>query len=583
MNSVAELRPDELEGHRFGVYRLDRLIGTGGFASVYEGRHLHLKKPVAIKILRSEYATDLEYRTHFLREGEAAGRIRHPHVVDITDVGVTEAGLPYLVMELLQGEDLEVMLRRKSILDERMASEIIVPCIAAVRAAHKAGVLHRDIKPANIFLTQNANGIHPKVLDFGISEVLGTGSDEQAAHVMLGTPWYMSPERVLTGTAGEPGDQYALGVVLYEMVTGSVPFDGSSVEDVLAQIKRGQFVMPRVLRPNLDPEFESIILRAIDSDPTQRFQSLDGLGLTLLPFMRRKMQVYWEAEFGIRHSALDLLSFASKELPADTASAPKPRASLATTPIHGLSDAELRDAMSHSARVRRSDVPVPGPVDQNEVDTEPPEGQARTFRRTPTLTRTALATLFVSILFGSFGLLLLGRNFDQRQQFDQRQEQSPSERKSFTVRVKAEPAHVTMELDGLTAGKGSSLVRTLPVDGRAHTLTVSAEGYDTQQFTFVNYPPPSEVRLVKTEQPMEVQGGNTQVRSDAAAQIPDRSFVGRRRRNLRRSSRAAAPAKPTTDAPVEATGSAGRSEVFPAGSSEARQPQVTANGAPILD
>jgi serine/threonine-protein kinase len=273
--------PDDIpEGSMFGRYRVVRRIGRGGMGAVYEAVHCDLEKRVALKVLLPSSASQAELIARFEREGRAAARVRHPNVVDVSDVGV-EAGMAYLVMEYLEGEDLSRLLHREGAVPLARVAELMLPVLGAVEAAHSQGVVHRDLKPENIFLARMGDGtIVPKVLDFGISKMAPAsgGPALTGTGIMMGTPYYMSPEQAQS-TRGVDGrsDQFSLGVILYECATGKRPFEGESFVGILTAILEGRYARPRAVRPELPERFEAMVERALDRSPDARFPSLAAL------------------------------------------------------------------------------------------------------------------------------------------------------------------------------------------------------------------------------------------------------------------------------------------------------------------
>lgn len=291
--------PSPTPGEMFGRYLIVRALGEGGMGLVYEAEHPGLGKRVALKTLRPSLADDAEVVARFLREGMAAARIRHPNVVDVTDVG-TERGLPYLVMEMLDGETLGALVERGP-LDPEAVAALLLPVCAAVAAAHARGVLHRDLKPDNVLLARTPHGpAQPKVLDFGIAKILGEDASLSltSTAAVLGTPFYMSPEQARGARDLDArADQYALGVMLYECATGQKPFQASSLLALAAEITNGTLRPPRALRPELSEDFEAVVLRAMARNPDGRFPSVRALGAALLPLADDRTQIFWEDAF----------------------------------------------------------------------------------------------------------------------------------------------------------------------------------------------------------------------------------------------------------------------------------------------
>jgi serine/threonine-protein kinase len=241
-------------------------------------------------------------RARFLREGEAASRIRHPNVVDVTDVG-TEGATAYLVMEFLEGEDLASLIERTGGLPVAQAADILVAVVAAIGVAHEEGVIHRDLKPGNIFMARSRHGgLNPTVLDFGISK-LTSGSGNTLAltgtGASMGTPYYVAPEQIRSA-AGADGqsDQYALGAILYECVTGQRAHQGETLYDVIRSVGDGNFPPPHVHRPDIPPALEQAILRAMRLNPAERFPSVQAFGRAILPFASPEAKARWGQALG---------------------------------------------------------------------------------------------------------------------------------------------------------------------------------------------------------------------------------------------------------------------------------------------
>jgi serine/threonine-protein kinase len=292
---------------RFGHYTVIRAVGSGAMGTVYEARHEGLDKRVALKVLNPLAALEPTVQRRFLREGQTAARIRHPHIVNVTDVGVQD-GVPWLVMEFLEGEDLAALLEREGALPVERVADLMLPVISAIDAAHRASVLHRDLKPANIFLTRGVGGAtHPIVVDFGIARVDDlTATGLTRGHALLGTPSYMAPEQASGATDIDArADQYALGVILYECVTGRRPFEAEMLLALVQEICRGTLRPPRELRPELPPGFEALVLRAMSRARDDRFPSVKALGQALLPFASRRTRAVWSEEFGVAQETTD--------------------------------------------------------------------------------------------------------------------------------------------------------------------------------------------------------------------------------------------------------------------------------------
>jgi eukaryotic-like serine/threonine-protein kinase len=313
-------------GFEFGGYVIGGCIGQGGMARIYRAEHRILRKPVALKVMESALLERPDGRPRFLREGQTAAAVKHPNVVDITDVGVWQ-GRPYLVMELLEGEDLERYLARHKPLGEQDIARIMIPVVAGLVTAHAAGVIHRDLKPSNVFLSRGPDGeIVPKLLDFGISKLHGPLRAFDPASTplgeLMGSPMYMSPEAVRGARDLTPqSDQYSLGVILYECVTGRPPFRGDSLLSVLEAVAQGNFESPRRYRPELSTVLEVAILRAMSRDPDDRFPSVRELGRALCEAADQRTRLLWTPSFGVREPPLHRNTASMGSTPFRTSSA----------------------------------------------------------------------------------------------------------------------------------------------------------------------------------------------------------------------------------------------------------------------
>lgn len=305
-------------GMNFGRYVIHRQLGAGGMGAVYEAMHADLKKRVAIKVMLPAAAQNPQARARFLREGEAVAKLRHPNVVDIADVGVID-DTPYLVMELLDGEDLGHLLDRARTLPLPQLVDLMLPVLDAVSAAHEVGIVHRDLKPENIFLARTRHSAQePKLLDFGISKLgdMGTGGNLTATNTMMGTTVYMSPEQAQNSKDVDArADQYSLGVILYEAAVGSHPFaevaQRDSLFELLSAIIGGRFAPPRVHRPDLPDGFERVVLRSMSPRREDRFRQLGDMARALLPFASPAGRATWSARLGADSEAAAPMPVAS--------------------------------------------------------------------------------------------------------------------------------------------------------------------------------------------------------------------------------------------------------------------------------
>jgi serine/threonine protein kinase len=268
-------------------YRIDELLEVGGMGAVYVGSHTKLQKRVAIKVLRTELVSAVEIVERFLREAVAASRIGHENIIEVTDIGKAQNGSPFIVMELLEGENLAARIKRVGPLPVPQACHIAIEILSAMDAAHRAGIVHRDLKPENVFLVRKSRAETVKVLDFGISRMVQTEEGQNRltlTGLVMGTPYYMSPEQAVgESEITAAADLYASGVILYEMLTAKVPFEATNYNSLIYKVLSGQFPPPRVFVP-MPGSLEQIIFRAMQLKPQDRFGSAVEMIHALEPF-----------------------------------------------------------------------------------------------------------------------------------------------------------------------------------------------------------------------------------------------------------------------------------------------------------
>jgi eukaryotic-like serine/threonine-protein kinase len=275
-------------GRSIGNYKIVRVLGEGGMGTVYLAEHPMIGKRVAVKMLRPDLGTDPGLVSRFFQEAKAVNEIRHPNIVDISDFGHTEDGIVYFVMELMEGQSLRDRLTASGPMPIDLTVTFARQVIDALAAAHRMGIVHRDLKPDNIFLVADAQvpgGFRSKLFDFGVAKLLGD-KQKQVGHktidgAVVGTPFYMSPEQALCHDVGAAADIYAMGVVMYEMVTGTVPFHSEQLVILLNAILKQPAPPPSRIRPDTPPWLDRLVLRCLEKDPEARPRSMEEISAIL--------------------------------------------------------------------------------------------------------------------------------------------------------------------------------------------------------------------------------------------------------------------------------------------------------------
>jgi serine/threonine-protein kinase len=298
-----------------GKYRVERVLGAGGMGVVVAALQLNLDTRVAIKFLLSGTLRNADAVARFTREARAAVRITNEHVARVLDVGSLDNGSPYIVMEFLEGTDLATRLKTLGRLTSEEAVEDVLQACEALSEAHGLGIVHRDLKPANLFCLRRPDGLPwIKVVDFGISKFLGDDpSSSQFAvtqsAVVMGSPAYMSPEQMQSSRDVDArSDIWALGVVLFELLTGRQPFDGESFAEVVLQVNTRPVPSVRELRSDCPEQLEQVIFRCLEKDRDKRFADVAALAMDLLPFapLRARGSVERIARAAQRSSSISL-------------------------------------------------------------------------------------------------------------------------------------------------------------------------------------------------------------------------------------------------------------------------------------
>jgi serine/threonine-protein kinase len=272
-------------------YRVVRVIGEGGWGIVFEAENVRTLKRVALKVLRAQAGVTPDIQTRFQREAQAAGRIGSEHIVEVFDLGTLEDGSNYMVMELLSGQDMASRLREVGAIEPVAMVRLLIQLLDGLKAAHDAGILHRDLKPENLFLVPTRGGDEfVKILDFGISKFSAEGINSATmTGAVLGSPCYMAPEQARgLKHVDARTDLYAVGTLMFECLTGRVPFEGENFNDLMFKIVLAPRPNPLDVNPNLDPALAAIIVKALSTEPADRFPNAEAFRAALIGWLESK-------------------------------------------------------------------------------------------------------------------------------------------------------------------------------------------------------------------------------------------------------------------------------------------------------
>jgi serine/threonine protein kinase len=271
-----------------GKYKVESVLGIGGMGIVVAARHIQLDQKVALKFLLPQAMQSPEAVERFQREARSAVRLRSEHVAKVTDVGVLETGAPYMVMEFLAGADLSHVVAATGAITIDEAVHFVLQACEAIAEAHSLGIIHRDLKPQNLFVTRRVDG-KPliKVLDFGISKTLDTqaGLSLTRTSSIMGSPLYMSPEQMRSSkNVDARSDIWGLGVILYELLTGRVPFEAEAIPELCLKVVQDPAEPPRSIRPDVPEGLSAVVLKCLEKDPAMRFENVADLAAALEPY-----------------------------------------------------------------------------------------------------------------------------------------------------------------------------------------------------------------------------------------------------------------------------------------------------------
>ncbi len=261
-------------------YQLENRLGTGGMATVYRAKDLMLERPIAIKILRADYSQDPAFRERFRQEAKAAANLSHSNIVTVHDFGLDHQRL-FIVMEHVPGHTIKDLVDKRGRFTIEKAIHLMVQACAGIGYAHRAGLVHCDVKPHNILVSPDQR---VKVADFGIARALASIHPDERTDTVWGSPQYFSPEQAAGHAPSPASDVYGLGVILYEMLTGQLPFTAQTSQELARLHRTVDPKPPRQFNPAISPDLERIILKVLSKEPSARYRTADQLGRVLITF-----------------------------------------------------------------------------------------------------------------------------------------------------------------------------------------------------------------------------------------------------------------------------------------------------------